>query len=64
MQIDLLDLSKFLSDNNLGIYFVNEPLTKMPSQDCGALYQMNDVHIDTFLSRLTAYLENNETEPK
>ena len=63
MKINLMDLSKFLSDNNLGIYFVSDPIKEMPVQDGGSLFQVNTVHLDEFLSKLTTYVENN-TEPK
>jgi len=63
MKIDLSDLSKYMLDNNLGIYFVANPLKEMPVQDGGSLFQVNAVHLDEFLTKLSDHLDN-ITEPK
>ena len=66
MKINLHDLSELLSENNLGVYFVSEPLKKMPTQDGGALYEVNGVHLDNFLSQLTSFIESksDDIDPK
>ena len=62
MKIDLNDLAEFLKSENVGLFFEPEPLKSLPSTDGLKLYKINEIHIDTFLSKLTEFISRQDAE--
>ena len=56
MKISLLDLATYLKENNVGLFFVPEPIKSLPSADGLTLYKVNEIHMDEFLKKLTDHI--------
>lgn len=62
MTINLNELSEFLKENNIGLFFQPEPLKSLPSADGSVLYKVNEIHQDDFLSKLTIFVKDENVE--